>query len=973
MFLQRHVVPRAVDEAGSKPTETASAREDGAPPPADAPGIVVIGASAGGLASLQALVAGLPPDFRMPVLVAQHSDPRHASHLADILARHTTLPVHVAIDGERVKPGEIGVCPSSMAAHLAADGTVELRPIASHPPRGITALMFSAADAYGERAVAVILSGTGSDGVAGALEVKRRGGTVLVESEASAAHFGMPSAAIRAGAADIVRPATAMGEVLSALASGTLDKDSAERTEDFENILAFVQQTRGTRLDHYRTGTVRRRLRRHVFLSGYSTYAEYLAALKKDPKEIDRLFDTLLINVSSFFRDPDAFTHLRDEVIADLVERVKRGESVRVWSAGCATGEETYSLAMLFAEALPDPNDWTRVKIFATDLDAAAVDIAREGAYPRSQIGEVGSQRLAAFFTETPDGVRVTKALRRMVVFGVHDLTKDPPIANQDLIACRNVLIYFDVPLQRRVLTTLRFSLADGGCLFLGRSEAVPSESEFVPIDRRYRLFRRRGPAPLGSSADEAASAAARASRDRAGVPSPAALGTHLADFAGLILVAIDRDDRVVFANRHARDIEDSASASAEGRFAAMFPSLATPRVTEAIRESRTRARRVHVPRFECVRRGRRVILEIQVAPLEESPTDQVILVARDVTSEEEARLRVGERAVSLQGSVQDLQGANDALQAANEELETTNEELQATNEELATLNEEFQSTNEELETTNEELQSANEDLSASNTALEESKANQAWVQKVLRRVADGADEAVVVLDEKENIVLWSSQARDLFGETEAEVLGRSVYGVRLQGIAEVIRTGLLRSAADGAPFVVPEVRIQDRAGVEHHISLRIEQLMKDGSEPGGWSLTCRDLTPVRAADQGARVAAARYLAILRGTADGVLALDPDGAIRDPNPRAVELLPRSADGKLPEFIWEVTDAMRAVFEIKGAVADLARGTERTSDTHTVEVPTRDGGAVTLVFVAADATGVPPIVLVRPSRSAPTKK
>lgn len=463
-------------------------------------GIVCLGASAGGLRSLEAVLAALPADFPWPVLVSQHLQRDRPSQLPEILSRAGKLPVHEAIDGEPLRAGAVHTCPSDRDMGVTPDGHIALRAPPAGPPQRVDHLFATAAFAKRGRIIGVVLSGTGADGAAGSLVIKLNDGVVLAESEVTAQFAGMPDAARRAGAVDATLPASEIGPLLVDLARGQLAETNEATRAIVLEIAKDIGAATGTDFAHYRHGTLRRRADNRRAIRGDATLRAYRERLAREPQERVQLVRSLLIPVTQFFRDPAAWQALEANVVPILADRARAGLPVRVWCAGCATGEEPYSLAMLLAEAIPDAA--ASVQILATDLDAEAIKVADEGTYDAARLAGLPTSRRERFFRAAENGHRVRDEIRRLVQFRVHDITRDASPGTFDLIVCRNLLIYFDEELQARTLRMLHDSLTDDGFLFLGRSEAIaPQLRLFAPVDRVARIFMPVGPrAPAGTT-----------------------------------------------------------------------------------------------------------------------------------------------------------------------------------------------------------------------------------------------------------------------------------------------------------------------------------------------------------------------------------------------------------------------------------------------------------------------------------------
>jgi len=452
----------------------------------------VIGSSAGGIEALSRVVASLPADFPAPIVIAQHLDPRRPSHLHEILARRATLPVRVVEEREALEDGVIFVVPSNRMVEIS-HGDLRLRaakPGAVAP--SIDVLFESAARVFGPGLIAVILTGSGSDGSVGAWHVKKAGGSVVIENPATAMFPSMPSS-IPPSLVDATADLESIGSVVcDLLAAGNPPAEGRDH-DDLRDLLGRIHELSGIDFGSYKPATILRRLRGRMNATGRATLAEYAAYLEDNPEEYARLINSLLIKVTEFFRDPKVFDYLRLNVLPELIAEAKReGRELRIWSAGCSTGEEAYSLAIVVADALGDDLPRLDVRIFATDIDRQAIAFARRGIYPPIALKGLPAGARDRHFVKTADGYEVEKRLRALMVFGEHDLAERAPFPRIDLLLCRNVLIYFAVPMQRVALETFAFSLRPGGRLVLGMSESVMALPEpFEEELPRQRVFRR--------------------------------------------------------------------------------------------------------------------------------------------------------------------------------------------------------------------------------------------------------------------------------------------------------------------------------------------------------------------------------------------------------------------------------------------------------------------------------------------------
>ncbi|HET7473902.1 MAG TPA: CheR family methyltransferase [Candidatus Limnocylindrales bacterium] len=459
--------------------------------------LVIIGSSAGGIDALSAVARTLPPEMPAPILIAQHLDPRRPSHLTEILRRHTSLRVETVEDRAPLEASTIFVMPPGRHAEIT-DHEIRLVDVGHRGPRPSIDLLFSsAAQVFGEGLIAVILTGTGHDGAAGARDVKSLGGTVVIQNPDTASYPGMPLA-LAPTSIDIVAELDTIGPLLHDLATGVHEPSRPDEERLLRGFLDQLRDRSGIDFGSYKRATILRRLQRRMVATGQTKLRDYIRHVQANPDEYQRLTASFLIKVTEFFRDTDLFDQLRDTVIPQLIaEARERDNELRVWSAGCATGEEAYSLAILVADALGDELDAFNVRIFATDVDGDAITFARHGVYAEQTLAGLPHDLVGRHFTKVADGYEVKKRIRAITVFGQHDLGQRAPFPRVDLALCRNVLIYFTTELQKRALQLFAFSLRDGGFLVLGKAESAtppagilrprPSAVEDLPATGRPR------------------------------------------------------------------------------------------------------------------------------------------------------------------------------------------------------------------------------------------------------------------------------------------------------------------------------------------------------------------------------------------------------------------------------------------------------------------------------------------------------
>ncbi len=780
--------------------------------------LVTIGASAGGIEALSTLVSTLPANFPAPLVVAQHLDPSRPSHLETILARHSSLSVQTVVDQAVLEPSVVYVVPSDRHIRITNHHVSVERDGAGHPKPSIDLLFRTASEVFGEGLIAVVLSGLGTDGAAGARQVKEAGGTVVIQNPRTAQYPSMPQA-LAPTTVDVIADVDAMGPILLDLLTGAYTPEGPSDDRQLRTLLVDVRARSGIDFGHYKVPTIQRRLQRRLVATGTRTLEEYRSFLQQHPEEYGRLVNAFLIKVTEFFRDRDLFSYLRHRVIPDLIAQGReRGKELRLWSAGCATGEEAYSLATIIADALGDElDDWT-VRIFATDLDAEAVDFARRGVYPASALDTAPPDLLTRYFTSDDGSYTVTKTIRNLLAFGEHDLGQRPPFPRIDLAVCRNVLIYFTPELQQRALELLAFALRNGGYLVLGKAETTnPLATQFTSVRSDLRIYQRHGDRHIvptlidrtgavhGRSAAplQSVQELARVRREAQQAQEAQLAAEELLLRLPVGVVVVDRRYDIKRINSLARRLLGIHGLAVGEDLIHLVQGVPSTDVRALIDDAMAgETRTLDAFKSETMPGETRYLhirCQPQVPVRDGTPAEAAILVIVDVTDivrgqqvEQEAQLALAGEVKSLQAEVDRLNGVvkqvtttNRSLLAANEELTSANillrssneeyslssDEVQAAAEEVETLNEELQASIEELETLNEEQQATVEELETTNSELSMRSREMQDLAAILdaqrRRLAailSSMGEAVVVFDQEGRAVFTSALFNHMLG-----------------------------------------------------------------------------------------------------------------------------------------------------------------------------------------------------------------
>jgi len=717
--------------------------------------VVGLGASAGGLEPLEQFLSHVPVASGLAYVVVQHMDPTRKAMLAELLQRATAMPVREAADAMRIEPDTVYVIPPN--AELTVSRGM-LRLADPTEPRGmrlpIDVLFSSLARDQGDAAIGVVLSGMGSDGTLGLQAIKSQGGLTLAQRPDAAQFDSMPKSAMAAGCVDIVaRPAELPGRILAVVkplaAAGAAAEGAARSPAALGGILALLHERTKHDLSMYKTSTLVRRIERRMAVHALDTMAAYQEFLVENPGEVDLLFNEMLIGVTAFFRDPAVWTELKETVLPGLLARRSAGDTpLRAWVAGCSTGEEAYSLAMVCKEVMEAcPEERRRgVQIFATDLSAEAITVARRGHYPAVIARDVGPERLARFFSVQPGGYLVDKSIRETVLFAQHDVILDPPFTKLDILSCRNLMIYFSAPLQQRLLPLFHYSLSPGGALLLGGSETVGrSRALFTPVHAKSRLYWRSdngaGPGSLYFPAHRPSMLRVTAqephvSRQTPQPPNLQALADQvlLQTFSPPAVLVNEGGDIVYISGRTGKYLEPAAGKANWNIHVMARPGIRT-QLAVALRTALQERRAIELRGLGLEDGPDGPVVDITVRAIQEPKAleGMAMVVFRDVPAPAPRKggrgaagkfdPALGDELIRAREEIralrQEMQASQEELQAANEELQSTNEELQSANEELTTSKEEAQSMNEELQTINNELQSKLDDLALAQSDMQ--------------------------------------------------------------------------------------------------------------------------------------------------------------------------------------------------------------------------------------------------------------
>ena len=762
---------------------------------ADAAYHVAIGASAGGLDSLEKLFKNMPIDTGMIFTVITHLDPQQSSLLPSLLQRHTSMKVTQISEGIKAEPNEVYVIPAGKTLGLTG-GIYRLLELEDNKIRmPVNHFFRDLAEDKGDKAIGIILSGTGTDGSVGLKDIKERMGLVLAEDPDYAQYGGMPKSAISTGLVDyILTPEEMPAQLVSYLEygkkipGGTFNISDAQE-KALQKIFYLLRNKTGHDFSSYKRNSILRRIERRMNVHQIDSFGKYVRFLQENIQEIGALFKELLISVTSFFRDPEAYEVLKNKALPEILDDRENDREIRIWVPGVATGEEAYSIAIIFNEYIEKLELSFKLKIFGTDIDDDAIDIARRGIYPSSIVNDVSKERLKKYFVRSDDSYMINRQIRESVVFASQNLIKDPPFTHLDMVCCRNLLIYLDAGLQKKILPIFNYALKPNGILFLGSSESIGEYSDlFTVFDSKWKVFKRRPQTirnnlyeldisrPLGPAMREKPDASPETRM------TDMVKNSLLEEFAPPSVVVNDRGD-IVYIQGHTGKFLEPAQGEPSNNIIEMareglklqLPLLlkkAAGTLTE-VRREKVRAKTNH--HYSDV--------NIIVKPLLGSKASEGLFLVtfEEVLAQKNKRKNKKENSEKEvddnKGLRQELADTKENLQTTIEELETSNEELKSMNEEYQSTNEELKSANEELETSREELQSLNEELSTVNSELKEKITRLSQTQDEMQSYLDSLDVPALFLDQDLRVKRFTRQMANHVNLQESDI-GREISDI---------------------------------------------------------------------------------------------------------------------------------------------------------------------------------------------------
>ena len=946
-----------------KAPKSATPAEDGDPPSFP---IVGIGASAGGLAAFEAFFSAMPADADpdMAFVLVQHLAPDHKSILSDLIRRYTRMQVFEVTDGMRVQPNCTYIIPPGYDMAFL-NGTLQLLEPAA--PRGmrlpIDFFFRSLAQDQHAQAIGIVLSGAGSDGTLGVRAIKDEGGMVMVQNPASAEYDGMPRNALATGLVDYELPPAEMPAQLINYAASIFGKPHARTTgtvapmpeNAMKKIFILLRNQTGHDFSYYKPNTIQRRIERRMAVHQIATLETYVKYLQQTPEDVTALFRDLLIGVTNFFRNPEAFRALETKAIPGIFSSRHYASVIRVWSPGCSTGEEAYSLAILLQEGMETLGKSCAIQIFATDIDSQAIATARAGLYPESIASDVTPERLARFFTLESGGsvYRIHKGIRDMVIFSEQNVIKDPPFSKLDLISCRNLMIYMGVHLQKQLMPLFHQALNPGGTLFLGTSETVGEFSNlFAPVDAKQKIYQRKEDSqgtryalmgrilPLLTAVESAKPSRAAGKRDFP-IKQPLREMTEQALLEQVIQVGAlvnGHGDILYLHGRTGMYLEPTPGEAGVNNILRMAREGLRDALTMALHKAVGLREIVRHARLRVKTNGHFSTVNLTVSPVAtlEAPLYLVILeevAEAKVISHQSSVISDQSSVISHQSSVigdpgpdmdtrtaelqAELRAKEEYLQSSNEELESSNEELKSSNEELQSLNEEMHSTNEELETSKEELQSVNEELSTVNAELQTRMLDLSRANNDMNNLLAGTGIATVFVDHQLRILRFTPTATGIINLIQTDV-GRPVSHIVSNMLDYTALTADVQATLE--TLVPKEIEVQTTDGQWYMMRLMPYRTRDNVIE--GAVITFVNITEMKHAKDSLHKAneLLRLAVVVRDSHDAVTVQDLDGHIIAWNPGAVRMYGWS---EAEALAMKVQDRIPPELR-EGALATLAR-------------------------------------------------
>ena len=892
--------------------------------------IVAIGSSAGGLETLEQFFSKMPGNKEMAFVIIQHLDPNHVGMMPELLQRMTSMTVFQVTDGLKIKPNCIYVIPPNKSMSILNNTLYLFATVETHGIRLPIDIFFrSLANDRQEKSIGIILSGMGSDGSLGVKAIKEKNGLVLVQEPSTAKFDGMPRSAIQAITPDIIAhvqelPAKLI-EILNFIPQPAVDTQlDARYKSNIDKIIILLREQTGHDFSMYKKSTLFRRIERRKGIHKIDKIQNYVRFMQENPRETEILFKELLIGVTNFFRDPEVWKKLAEQILPEMLEKLPNGYVLRAWVPGCSTGEEAYSLAIVFKEALAKVKNHRNLslQIFATDLDSQSIEKARKGVYPSNIVADVSPERISQFFIGDNEGYRVNAVIREMVVFAPHNVIKDPPFTKLDLLTCRNMLIYMEPELQNKLMALFNYSIKPGGIMILGSAETLGTGHEgFEVLDTKLKIYKRSLLSRASRLLDFPSSfSIINKTKPQMNSPQKAVENIQtltdqilIQQFAPASVLVNEKGDIIYITGRTGKYLEPVAGKANWNIYAILREGLRIvfPAAFQKALKTYDAVKLNNVK----VENDKVTIVNVTIQRLEkpENIKDMILIVFNDVPESKESKmenLKTKKDSLTVQHTEleMELHQCYEDLQTVREEMQTSQEELKSTNEELQSTNEELQSTNEELTTSKEEMQSLNEELQTVNSELQNKVTDFSRANNDMKNLLNSTEIGTLFLDKELNIRRFTDPIADIFKVRSSDIGRPFTDLVTKLKYPEIGNNALLviknltsieteNETQDGRWF---NTKIMPYRTIDDHID--------------GLVLTFNDITKAKKLEIELKEAneslqlnrETHYRHLFESAKDGILMLDEEtGKITDVNPFLIELLGYSKEEFLEKCIWEI--------------------------------------------------------------------
>ena len=912
--------------------------------------IVGIGSSAGGLETLEQFFSKMPENNGMAFVIVQHLDPNHVGMMPELLQRMTSMKVFQVTDGLKVLPNCVYVIPPNKSMSILNNTLYLFVPAELHGLRLPIDLFFrSLANDRQEKSIGIILSGMGSDGSLGIKAIKEKNGIVLVQEPATAKFDGMPQSAVEVINPDIIAPVEELPskliEYLKYIPKPKEDLDSefyAKHKSNLDKIIILLREQTGHDFSMYKKSTLFRRIERRKGIHKIDKIQNYVRFMQENPKETEILFKELLIGVTSFFRDPEVWKKLGEQILPELLEKLPKGYVLRAWVTACSTGEEAYSLAIVFKEALAKikNNRNLSLQIFATDLDSDAIEKARKGIFPPNIVADVSPERISQFFVGDNEGYRVNAAIREMVVFAPQNLIKDPPFTKLDILTCRNVLIYMEPELQNKLMALFNYSLKPGGIMILGSAETLGNGNEgFEVLDAKLKIFKR-SLIQKETRLLNFPSSFSITNKIKPEMKSPQKVVENIQTLADQILLqqftpasvlVNEKGDIIYITGRTGKYLEPVAGKANWNIYAMLRENLRV--VFPAAFQKALKTYDTVALKNVKVENGKVSFVNVTIQRIEKPETikDMILIVFTDVPEILDTKDKNSPSPSKGDNSQHkelelELNQCYEDLQTIREEMQTSQEELKSTNEELQSTNEELQSTNEELTTSKEEMQSLNEELQTVNSELQNKVADFSRANNDMKNLLNSTEIATLFLDKELNIRRFTDPITEIF-KVRASDVGRP--------FTDLVTDLKYPEIGTNAKLVIKNltsIETENETNNGKWFSVKIMPYRTLDDHIDGLVLTFNDITKAKKLEIELKEAneslqlnrETHYRHLFESAKDGILMLDAEtGKITDVNPFLIQLLGYSKEEFLEKAIWEI-GFLRDIVANKEKFAELQK-------------------------------------------------